>query len=99
MWTLIQNYFKKTICFEHVTQSRKWNAFHPCGHQSCSACFKNICVGEDGNKLCPICRAEITMSLALEVICINLLVINAFLNAGGPVIGKSATNVDMIGYD
>ena len=55
-----------TICFEHVNQNRKWNAFHPCGHRSCSECFKDLFQNEDGNKLCPICRAEITMTLTLE---------------------------------
>ena len=55
-----------TICFEHVNQNRKWNAFHPCGHRSCSECFKDLREDENENKLCPICRAGITFCLTLE---------------------------------
>ena len=55
-----------TICFEHVNQNRKWKAFDPCGHRSCSECFKVLCEDENGTKLCPICRAGITNCLTLE---------------------------------
>ena len=54
-----------TICFEEYTQDRKRVAFGPCGHQPvCVECSNGL--ESSSNKKCPICRAELLFTLALE---------------------------------
>ena len=30
------------ICFDEISEKRKWTAFHTCGHQTCCNCFKGL---------------------------------------------------------
>ena len=54
-----------TICFEEYAQDRKKVAFGPCGHQPvCVECSNGL--GSSSNKTCPICRAEVLFTIALE---------------------------------
>ena len=39
------------ICFEEITENRKWRAFHPCGHWTCCNCYDGL-----AKNLRPFCR-------------------------------------------
>ena len=54
------------ICFDEISEKRKWTAFHPCGHRTCSNCFIGITADNQGDKPCPICRTVISVSVTLE---------------------------------
>ena len=54
------------ICFDEISEKRKWTAFHPCGHRTCANCFIGITVDNQGDKPCPICRTVISVCVTLE---------------------------------
>ena len=54
------------ICFDEISENRKWTAFHKCGHRACCDCFKSFVVDRQGKKHCPTCRAVISLSVTLE---------------------------------
>ena len=56
------------ICFEPTSIERKWTAFLPCGHRTCSDCADKISAlprNTNGRK-CPNCRENINCFLVLE---------------------------------
>ena len=56
------------ICFEPTSIERKWTAFLPCGHRTCSDCADKISTlprNTNGRK-CPNCRENINCFLVLE---------------------------------
>ena len=54
------------VCFDEISEKRKWTAFHKCGHRTCCNCFKGLSVDNHGKRLCPICRTVISVSVTLE---------------------------------
>ena len=46
------------ICFEEITENRKWRAFHPCGHWTCCNCYDGL-----AKNLRPFCRTVISVCL------------------------------------
>lgn len=54
------------VCFDEISENRKWTAFHKCGHRTCCNCFKALVSNREGKKLCPICRTVISVSVTLE---------------------------------
>ena len=56
------------ICFESVSLERKWTAFIPCGHRTCTDCAQQISsLPRTTNcKKCPNCRETINSFLVLE---------------------------------
>ena len=54
------------ICFDKITEKRKWTAFHKCGHRTCYNCYNGFAKNIHGNRLCPICRTVITVCVTLE---------------------------------
>ena len=56
------------ICIEPVSIDRKWTAFIPCGHRTCSECADKISsLPRSTNKRkCPNCRENIIGFLVLE---------------------------------
>ena len=56
------------ICFESVSLERKWTAFIPCGHRTCTECAQQISsLPRTTNcKKCPNCREIINSFLVLE---------------------------------
>ena len=53
------------VCMTDLEENKKWIAFHTCGHRSCSDCFDNLPLTAQNNKLCPICKTLISVSLTL----------------------------------
>ena len=56
------------ICYESISIDRKWTAFIPCGHRTCSDCADKISgLPRSTNKRkCPNCRENIIGFLVLE---------------------------------
>ena len=56
------------ICFEEISEERKWTAFLPCGHRTCSECADKIShlPRATNRRKCPNCRENINCSLVLE---------------------------------
>ena len=56
------------ICFEDISLERKWTAFLPCGHRTCSECADKISVlpRATNRRKCPNCRENINCFLVLE---------------------------------
>ena len=56
------------ICFEDISLVRKWTAFLPCGHRTCSECADKISVlpRATNRRKCPNCRENINCFLVLE---------------------------------
>ena len=54
------------ICFDEISEKRKWTAFHPCGHRTCANCFIGITADDQDDKPCPICRTVISVCVTLE---------------------------------
>ena len=56
------------ICFESISINRKWTAFIPCGHRTCSECADKIAALPRSTKKrkCPNCRENIIGFLVLE---------------------------------
>ena len=69
----IDNKLEKTkpecpICIEPVSIDRKWTAFIPCGHRTCSECADKISAlpRSTNKRKCPNCRENIIGFLVLE---------------------------------
>ena len=56
------------ICFEETSIERKWTAFLPCGHRTCSDCADKISAlpRNTNRRKCPNCRENINCFLVLE---------------------------------
>ena len=56
------------ICFEPISIDRKWTAFIPCGHRTCSECADKISAlpRSTNKRKCPNCRENIISFLVLE---------------------------------
>ena len=54
------------ICFDEISENRKWTAFHKCGHRTCCNCYNGLAKNIHGNRLCPICRTVISVCVTLE---------------------------------
>ena len=54
------------ICFDEISENRKWTAFHSCGHRTCCNCYNGLAKNIHGNRLCPICRTVISVCVTLE---------------------------------
>ena len=56
------------ICFEDISLERKWTAFLPCGHRTCSECADKIShlPRATNRRKCPNCRENINCFLVLE---------------------------------
>ena len=56
------------ICFEATSIERKWTAFLPCGHRTCSECADKISAlpRNTNRRKCPNCRENINCFLVLE---------------------------------
>ena len=56
------------ICFEATSIERKWTAFLPCGHRTCSECADKISSlpRNTNRRKCPNCRENINCFLVLE---------------------------------
>ena len=56
------------ICFEETSIERKWTAFLPCGHRTCSECADKISAlpRNTNRRKCPNCRENINCFLVLE---------------------------------
>lgn len=54
------------VCFDEISENRKWTAFHNCGHRTCCNCFKSLASNSEGKKHCPICGSVISVSVTLE---------------------------------
>ena len=54
------------ICFESTSIERKWTAFLPCGHRTCSECADKISDLPRKGRKCPNCRENINCFLVLE---------------------------------
>ena len=54
------------ICFDEISEKRKWTAFHTCGHRTCCNCYNGLAKNIHGNRLCPICRTVISVCVTLE---------------------------------
>ena len=54
------------ICFESTSIERKWTAFLPCGHRTCSECADKISDLPRKGRKCPNCRESINYFLVLE---------------------------------
>ena len=56
------------ICFEETSIERKWTAFLPCGHRTCSDCADKISAlpRSTNRRKCPNCRENINCFLVLE---------------------------------
>lgn len=56
------------ICFEPISIDRKWTAFIPCGHRTCSECADKISAlpRSTNKRKCPNCRENIIGFLVLE---------------------------------
>ena len=56
------------ICFEKTSIERKWTAFLPCGHRTCSDCADKISSlpRSTNRRKCPNCRENINCFLVLE---------------------------------
>ena len=56
------------ICFEPISIDRKWTAFIPCGHRTCSECADKIAAlpRSTNKRKCPNCRENIIGFLVLE---------------------------------
>ena len=56
------------ICFEDISLERKWTAFLPCGHRTCTECADKISdlPRSTNRRKCPNCRENINCFLVLE---------------------------------
>ena len=56
------------ICYEPISVDRKWTAFIPCGHRTCSECADKISAlpRSTNKRKCPNCRGNIIGFLDLE---------------------------------
>ena len=56
------------ICFEEASIERKWTAFLPCGHRTCTECADKISAlpRSTNRRKCPSCRENINCFLVLE---------------------------------
>ena len=56
------------ICFEEASIERKWTAFLPCGHRTCTECADKISAlpRNTNRRKCPSCRENINCFLVLE---------------------------------